>query len=88
MLRTPSMFYRSLKELEAIVAGHQYAFAQLGVIDPQESFNYSFGQWLYEVKGVSASAGWAYAIESLMQIDASHGNEFNELVMEFVDQWN
>lgn len=59
------MYFRSLGDLESILYGHWCAFEQVHGIAPSESFNTRFGAWLYRTRGVSASGGWALAVEEL-----------------------
>lgn len=88
-LLRPRMFYSSLKELEAIMRGHGTAFDQLGLMGRDSSFHSSFGDWLYEKKGVSSSSGWAHAIKSLASIKGDDPEKlFSILVREFLATWN
>jgi hypothetical protein len=84
----PSMYYRSLYELEALMGGHAFAFGQIGAIGRQ-TFNAGFGDWLYRYRGVSAAAGWARAIDLLKEGSSVDPNRlFADLVRSFLSQWS
>ena len=87
-IRVPRMYYRSLRELESAIFGHQFAFQQLGAITRDQSFNSCFREWVYCTTDVSCSGGWALAIETL----ASNRRDdpealFGELAERFLSQW-
>jgi hypothetical protein len=82
------MYFKELKEFECILHGHGAAFQNLGIIELNESFGFCFANWLYEYKGVSGSAGWAYAIDSLSRRSGEEAEiVFFRLVRIFLDQW-
>ncbi len=89
--RRPSMFFRSLPELEAIMDGHSIAFRQcyptLGAC-----FDRDFSAWLYETTGASTAAGWVLAIKTLARRKKlANGRKpvplFFDLVQDFLAQW-
>ncbi len=59
------MVYRNLAELEAVMYGHEVPFYQSKQISGDDSFNRQFRSWLSDRFDVSASGGWALAIENL-----------------------
>lgn len=61
----PALYFRCLKELQAIMHGHGYAFEQLGHVQPGDTFNERFASWVCTARGASTSAGWAPAVEQL-----------------------
>lgn len=87
-LQRPRMYYRSLNELEAMMSGHYVAYEQLGGIEKHQSFRKEFIAWLWESKGMSGSAGWAYAIQALASSEQKNEEElFSRLINEFFDHW-
>ncbi len=58
------MYFKNLEELEALLAGHAYAFTQLGLVgDRADTFNTAFGNWLAEQYELSTAGGWGYALQ-------------------------
>ncbi|MBL8892022.1 MAG: hypothetical protein JNL67_18750 [Planctomycetaceae bacterium] len=86
-MRRPSMYFKTLNELEALMGGHAAAFQQLRVIERDAAFSSAFSEWIMTTTGESCAAGWAYAIE---QIAMREGNEvvtvFQRLAKDF-DEW-
>jgi hypothetical protein len=83
------MHFRTLEELEQMMSGHQAAFEQLGVISREESFNVCFADWLHRTKDVSAAAGWACAIKTLLHAESDDSEAlFAEVVQEFLSRWD
>lgn len=86
-LRVPTMYFRTLSELETTMFGHAYAFTQLGVITRPKSFNVRFSHWLSQTKGVPDAMGWAYAVEQIESSAAARNRVLAELLAEFWGQW-
>ncbi|PQO28613.1 hypothetical protein DTL21_28905 [Bremerella cremea] len=82
------MYYRELTEFETMLAGHQYAFQSLGIIDTADGFNTCFRNWIEEMTAQSCARGWGSAIENLAKTKASTTQElFAELADEFLVEW-
>lgn len=87
-LLRPRMYFESLPPLESALGGHETAYAQLGLIGEEESFNKAFGAWLRRAHGVSGAAGWARAIMTLADrqgVDAE--TLFATEVRSFLREW-
>ena len=84
-LKNPSMSFKgSLDHLDSIVLGYQLAYIQLGVISREQGFCYSFMDWLYDTKQISANGGWGYAIESIAE---ERGVDRYGLLAELLDEF-
>ena len=82
------MYFATLRELEMLLRGHEAAFEQLHVIDRDQGFHASFGDWLYRRKRVSTSGGWSSAIDLLASTAADHPEAvFSRVVREFLVEW-
>ncbi len=60
---------RSLSQVEAAMHGYETACAQLGLSDPDLSFNRDFASWLRRQHGTSGTSGWARSLSSLLRRD-------------------
>ncbi len=89
VLLRPRMCFRDLSELSAILHGHAVAFSQLGLVGTRgHTFNAAFSDWLVVGTGVSASTGWAPAVEELASAAGVDAEAlFADLVRAFLKEW-
>ena len=88
-IKRPSMYFERLDQLDYFMAGHAYPFRQLGVLTLEETFNYSFNQWMLTTRSLSGSAGWAYTMNELSQATGQDElTVFKDLVLDFLNEWN
>ena len=87
-LEKPSMYFRTLEELQSIMFGHYFAYMQLGAITARQSFSNCFVEWLRKTSEVSFSLGWADGIEQMaLETDLDSVALFSQLVREFLSRW-
>lgn len=87
-LLRPRMYFASLSQLESTMGGHETAFAQLGLIEEDDSFNDSFSAWLRRETGVSTAAGWAHAVTQLADAAGTDAETlFVKCVRAFLQEW-
>ncbi|MEW4454807.1 hypothetical protein AB1L30_19230 [Bremerella sp. JC817] len=87
-MEKPGMYFKSLKDLEYLLYGHQEAFEKLGAILHLNGFYFRFADWLHSLTGESNAAGWAFALEEL----AKNKKEdplvvFAMLAGQFIAEW-
>ncbi|MDB5390737.1 MAG: hypothetical protein JWM11_6383 [Planctomycetaceae bacterium] len=88
-LSRPSMFFKTLDQLESIMYGHGFAYQQMLFVTNDETFNIHFSDWLYERKTLSCSSGWAYAIEQYCAKRKQNSvRAFTRYVSDFFENWN
>ena len=87
-IEKPSMYFKSLKDLECILYGHQEAFEQLGAISHMNGFHFRFAEWLHAATGESTAAGWAFAIEKLAKSKKEKSLVvFESFARQFIAEW-
>lgn len=88
-IERPMIYYRTLKEFEWLLLGHQIAYKQLGATDAANDFHGMFVDWLRETQKVSGSSGWYCALEQLAEREKKTEEElFQSLAPEFLAQWD
>jgi hypothetical protein len=81
------MMYGTLTDLMYFMFGHGNAYRELGLIERDDAFALQFCDWIYKTYGVSASAGWAKACESVSNSKSSPVAIFEKWVLEFLERW-
>jgi hypothetical protein len=84
----PALYFRNLAELQAMMLGHETAFAQLGLIRDNDSFHKEFSAWLFNLTRQSMAAGWAAAIDELAREENCAPNDlFFRHAQAFLNEW-
>lgn len=88
-IERPMIYYRTLKEFEFILLGHQVAYDQFGATDTSTGFHRMFTHWLCETQKVFGQSGWYCALEQLAEREHKTEEElFQSLAPEFLAGWD
>lgn len=88
ILDKPSLYFGTLTELEFYMSGHAAAYESQNLISRQESFGYSFANWILDKAAISGAGGWARSVKEYSVINnILEADAFHLLVREFLQFW-